>query len=80
MNINILFSLKDMITSAVPFIEVINREQIVEAGYRYKEEIIRMKAEIIGQGKIGTYQGDRILDEAENDPNMKFKDDNDLDN
>jgi hypothetical protein len=41
-----------------------------------------MKAEIIGQGKIGTYQGDRIIDEAENDPNIELKDDDDdgLDN
>lgn len=30
----------------MPFIEVVNREQMAEAGARYKEEIIKMKSEI----------------------------------
>jgi hypothetical protein len=32
-----------MIKESVPFIEVINREQLVEAGFRYKEQILQLK-------------------------------------
>jgi hypothetical protein len=32
-----------MIKKAVPFLEVYNREQLVEAGFKYKEEILKLK-------------------------------------
>lgn len=51
----LIYSLKDMIQQAVPFLEVYNREQIVEAGHRYKEEIMKLKQEIQNAGlKVGT--------------------------
>lgn len=61
-----------MVKQAVPFIEVYNREQIVEAGHKYKEEIFKLKQEIqkTGGKSIGTLAGDRYIDEAENDPNI----------
>jgi hypothetical protein len=31
----------------VPFLEVYNREQIMEAGSKYKEEIIRIKQQLM---------------------------------
>ena len=55
--------------NAVPFIEVINREEIVEAGYKFKEEIFKLKQEMT-QSRVGTLAGDRIIEEAENDPNI----------
>lgn len=41
------FSLKDLVKQAVPFIEVVNREELVEAGFKYKEEITKIKAELL---------------------------------
>lgn len=38
-----IISLKDLVKQAVPFLEVFNREEIVEAGHRYKEEIFKLK-------------------------------------
>jgi len=35
--------LKDQVKRAVPFLEVYNREEIMETGQKYKEEIIRLK-------------------------------------
>jgi len=32
--------LKDQVKKAVPFLEVYNREQIMETGQKYREEII----------------------------------------
>jgi hypothetical protein len=57
---------------AVPFLEVYNREQILETGQKYKEEIMKLKNELMKQSHIGTYQGDRLIEEAENDPNIKL--------
>jgi hypothetical protein len=37
------FSLKDQLQKAVPFLEVFNREQIMETGHKYREEIIKLK-------------------------------------
>jgi len=62
-----------LVKQAVPFIEVINREEIVEAGHRYKQEIFKIKQEIMSS-KVGTMQGDRIIEDAENDPNIVLKD------
>ena len=60
---------------AVPFLEVFNREQIQEAGFKYKEEILRLKQEILhSKNQIGTLQGDRNIEEAELDPNMFLND------
>eukprot|EP00347_Sterkiella_histriomuscorum_P021343 403334317 len=61
--------LKELVKNAVPFIEVINREEIVEAGYKFKEEIFKLKQEMT-QSRVGTLAGDRIIEEAENDPNI----------
>jgi hypothetical protein len=57
---------------AVPFLEVYNREQILETGQKYKEEIMKLKNELMKQSHIGTYQGDRLIEEALNDPNIKL--------
>jgi hypothetical protein len=35
--------LKDQIKKAVPFLEVYNREQIMETGQKYKDEIMKLK-------------------------------------
>lgn len=51
---NFSYSLKDLVKQAVPFIEVFNKEQLVEAGYRYKEEIFKLKQELMNS-KVGTY-------------------------
>lgn len=46
----------------------------MEAGYKYKEEILKLKLELTNNGKqIGTYQGDKLLEEAENDPEIYLK-------
>ena len=46
----------------------------MEAGFKYKEEILKLKHELTNNGKaVGTLQGDRLIDEAENDPNMFLK-------
>jgi hypothetical protein len=39
----IISSLKDQIKKSVPFLEVYNKEQITEAGYKFKEEIMKIK-------------------------------------
>jgi hypothetical protein len=51
----------------VPFLEVCNREQILETGQKYKEEIMKLKNQLVGQAHLGTYQGDRFIEEAEHD-------------
>ena len=56
----------------MPFLEVYNKEQIMEAGYKFKEEIIKLRQELMST-KVGTLAGDRILEEAENDPNLDLK-------
>lgn len=54
----------------MPDIEVINNEQIKEAGYRYKEQIIKLRGQM---DKTGTYEGDRNLVEAEQDPDIMLE-------
>jgi len=66
--------LKDLVKQAVPFIEVVNREQLVEAGHKYREEILKLKQEIMSS-KVGTLAGDRILEEADADPLLNLPDD-----
>jgi hypothetical protein len=39
-------SLKDQVKKAVPFIEVFNREEILETGQKYKVEIIKLKHQL----------------------------------
>ena len=49
---------------AVPFIEVVNREELVEAGFKFKEQIFKLKQEMMSQtpaGQVGTVTGDRII-------------------
>ena len=58
----------------MPFLEVYNREQLLEAGYKYKEEIIKIKQELMKTTHVGTYQGDRIIEDAENDPDIDLED------
>lgn len=42
----------------------------METGQKYKEEIIRMKQQLLNSQYVGTYQGDRNIEDAENDPNI----------
>jgi hypothetical protein len=35
--------LKDQVKRAVPFLEVYNREQIMETGQKYRDEIMKIK-------------------------------------
>ena len=35
--------LKDQVMRAVPFLEVYNREQIMETGQKYRDEIMKIK-------------------------------------
>ena len=64
--------LKDQIKRAVPFLEVYNREQIMETGQKYRDEIMKIKNSLLKQSHLGTYMGDRLIEEAENDPNIKL--------
>jgi hypothetical protein len=57
---------------AVPYLEVYNREQIMETGQKYKEEIMKLKNQLMKASHVGTYMGDRLIEEAENDPNIKL--------
>ena len=68
------YSLRDQVRKAVPYLEVYNKEQIVEAGFKFKEEIMKIKQDLM-KTKVGTLAGDRILEDAENDDNIVFKDD-----
>jgi uncharacterized protein YaaN involved in tellurite resistance len=45
----------------------------MEAGYKFKEEILKLKQELMST-KVGTLAGDKILADAEGDPNIEFKD------
>jgi hypothetical protein len=74
----VAYSLKDQIKRSVPFLEVYNKEQIMDAGYKFKEEILKIKQELMNN-KVGTLAGDRILADAEGDPNIEFKGDYDDD-
>jgi hypothetical protein len=65
-----------LIFKAVPFLEVYNRDQVVEAGYKYKLEIEKLKQEI-NTFKVGTLQGDRIIEDAEIDPLINLPDSDD---
>ena len=51
-----------------------NKEQIFEAGYKFKEEILKLKQELLAT-KVGTLAGDKIIADALADPNIEFKDD-----
>lgn len=64
--------MKDLVKKAVPFLEVYNKDQIVEAGFKFKEEILKIKQELM-RSKVGTLAGDRNIEEAENDPDFEFK-------
>ena len=46
----------------------------MEAGYKFKEEILKIKQELMST-KVGTLAGDKILADAEADPNIEFKED-----
>ena len=52
-----------------------------EAGHKFREEIMKIKQELMKSTHVGTYAGDRIIEEAENDPNIILGegDDNDGD-
>jgi hypothetical protein len=43
-----------MMTQSIPYLEVINKEEIAEAGHRYKQEILQLKNEIKNLGKTGS--------------------------
>jgi hypothetical protein len=65
-------SLKDQVKKAVPFLEVFNQDQLMETGQKYKEEILKLKQELLGAKYVGTHAGDRLLEDAENDPTLKL--------
>ena len=63
--------LREMVQDVVPTIEVVNQETIREAGYKYKQELAKLKEEINNVGKknqVGSAAGDRHLEEAGIDP------------
>ena len=62
--------LKEMVSDVLPNIEVVNNDQLKEAGFKYKEELYRLKDSInrITGNQVGTATGDRLIAEAENDP------------
>ena len=62
-----MFSLKDQMKKAVPFLEVCNREQLLETGQKYKEEIMKLKSQLVGQGILGTHE---LFDDY--DPDIKI--------
>ena len=64
--------MKDLVKKAVPYLEVYNKDQIVEAGFKFKEEILKIKQELM-KSKVGTLAGDRNIEEAENDPDFEYK-------
>lgn len=45
----------------------------METGQKYKEEILKLKQQLKGSQHLGTYQGDRFIEEAENDPSMMMR-------
>jgi hypothetical protein len=44
-----------MLTKAIPFLEVVNRDQILETGFKYKEEMMKIKQELMNSKHVGTY-------------------------
>jgi hypothetical protein len=53
---------------------VYNREQIMETGQKYRDEIMKIKNQLMKSAHVGTYMGDLLIEEAENDPNIKLAD------
>jgi hemerythrin len=62
-----------IIKKAVPFIEIINKETILETGHQFKEKINNIKRELMTQKGVGNLQGDLHIEEAEQDPEFHFK-------
>jgi hypothetical protein len=63
-----------MVSQVVPTIEMINHEQINESGHRFKVQMAYLKSQILdtsGSG-VGTRVGDRLIEEANQDPDFKF--------
>ena len=52
-----------MICEASPLLEIVNKRQLHEIGYRQREEIKKLREEIISydQPTVGTTAGDRFL-------------------
>jgi hypothetical protein len=44
----------------------------METGHKYREEIMKLKNQLMKSAHVGTYLGDRLIEEAENDPNIKL--------
>jgi hypothetical protein len=55
--------LQKMICEANPLLEIVNKRQLHEIGYRQREEIKKLREEIISydQPTTGTTAGDRFL-------------------
>ena len=51
-----------------------------EAGHKFKEEILKLKQELMKSTHVGTYAGDRIIEEAENDPDIILGEEDDNEN
>lgn len=64
--------LTDMVQDVVPNIEVVNHTTLKEAGHRYKEELANLRHQIakIGNTQVGSSAGDRIIADAEADPDF----------
>lgn len=58
--------LQNMIIEASPLVEIVNKRQIHEIGHRQREEIKKIRQEIIEYEypTLGTYAGDRLLAEG----------------
>ena len=68
--------LQKMITDANPLIEVVNKRQIHEIGYREREEIRKLRQEIIEyeMPTLGTHAGDRLLAEGLDSDDVSVED------
>ena len=63
--------LTEMVRDVVPEIEVVNQQILKESGFRFKEEFKKLR-EKVKELKVGTAQGDRLLEDAEEDPDLNL--------
>ena len=70
--VNVHANLQSMICDANPMLEVVNKRQVKEIGYREQQEILKIRREIIEyeQPTVGTTKGDRLLAEGLEDFEM----------
>ena len=70
--------LTDMVQDVVPNIEMVNQTVIKESGFKYKQELMSLREQIakIGKTQVGTAAGDRLIADAEVDPEFQGFGDN----